>query len=712
MALIKINGQPLSDLGGFLVRPTLNIEKSRKEPWRASFEVYGYRPDELCDVTIWNSAGEAKIFGGILLRRGQPRLGRGPDHEVTYPCEVAGYEHLLQSRKLTRRFPAQKAGISIREAVAITNPEIDATNVQDGPDLPSFAWDDYPLIMLQRLVQITGFAYWVDADKKLYFQARGSTLAPANLTDTSLNFADLDIQMDATRIRNVIDVRGGFAPSVIPVTDTWVGDGVTANFRMSYEPFSNTKNPLLQDRFSPQADYHPDSRLWFEFDSVNPSPPNQSDSGKAPIVDTDGYILVDNFGFEQGTCQFVGGPGSWTIGILSKEGFPRQEDRYYLATFVVHANGKGIFGFFDGLGIANTDCLHGVELDDGDIHIYEEGVRVPLVGETLEEGLTYSVRVTAKASGGALYEIQGGSYGDWGGRDWTMLHDSETGNAPTLYAGVAGYSMDASVYEVRVADPILGIRITLNGDLLVHGLDGVHTAQVDCLVNAKSQLIRFFTDNRPAEGDVLEATYSRPIPIHIRAIDQAAVDALKAITGETGDQGGWRTIDIKDDALTSREEAEARAASELAQYANPVRTATWQTTTDGYEPHQRVRINLSNRGESREYIIDSVTYEHVNDDLYVYSITAGSTLKGPDDYLAQLIQEAKRVALDPNTPLEFMNHRIDRAAWSESVDRLTTEPDVTGTDTALFTEVVDELALGPGGPFVYGTARYGRSIYS
>lgn len=716
MAVITINGTNLTTLGGRLLRPTMEVIKARTEPDSARFSLTGFRPAELSEVRIYQDDATTLVFGGVVLAVNSVRIGRGLDFEADWDVDCVSFSHQLQRHRLTRRFPAQSAGATVREAVAIFDSDIDTTNVQDGPILPVIAWSDYPLTLIRKLADLIGWYWRVDAQKRLFFAPRGSAFAPQALTNSSRNFADLKISWDAKTIRNAVTIRGGVVPSSTAFTDTFTGATGVGNFKLSYQAYANAKNPLQRDRFSPQSDYKPDQNAWLEFDVTNPSPPNQSDTGKAPITGTDGYCLVDNFGFSEGACQFVGtGPGAWTVGIVSKQGWPRQEDRYLYASFIVNATGDALIGWHDGLGIADTDFRQALLIEStGQLHAWVNGAKVTISGptRTYATGTNYSALLTLKAGGGFKIEVIGGAYGTWSGTTWTTIYDGATGTDAILYAAVGKKSADLSVYELRVADPILGLTVTVAGVKQKVGLDNVDTTQVDCLINADSQLLRFFTATTPTAGAAIVATYKRPIPILIEAADGPAIAALAALTGETGDKAGRREYLIKDESIDTLEQARTRGAAEIREYANPVVTADWETMAAGFEPDQVVGIAVGAHEVSQDFLVDRVEWRHFSGNDYDYRITAGSRLKGLDDLVADLIAAGRQLVLDPNTPLEFLTTGDDPVTISETIDKLTIIPDVSGNETVAITEIVDELGFGPTPPYLYGSAIYGRATYA
>lgn len=719
MARITFNGQDLvDDLGGVLLRPSLRVTQTRRAPDSCTFDVGGYKPSQWSEVAVYKDDGITKVFGGVVLSAESARFGRGHDREADWAVTCGSFSHLLQRRRIVRRFPVQSAGATVREAVAMVCPEIDTTGVQDGPTMGVIAFSGYPLELIDRLAKALGWQWRVNANKELIFRPRGETAAPEQITDTSNNFADLKVSIDAKTVRNAVTFRGGNIPSANTVTDTWRGDGITGNFKMAYEPYTLSQNPLLQDRFNPTSDYRPDVRLWQKTDATNPSPPNQPDSGKPPIVGTDGFILVDNFGAQQGAACFVGGTGTWgNVGILSRQSFNRQDDRYLLATFVPNAASDFLVGWFDGIGVADTDCKYGLLLEaGGQVHTYLNGAKEAVAGPlTYSTATTYSVRLTLKAAGGCKIEIQGGTFGTWGETAWTTLLDTSTGTDPILYAGATIKGGDVNLYEMRAADPVFGVVVELQltegvWTKIVAGLDGVDTAQVDCLINVKSQLLRFFAGSVPlappgAAVVNIRAAYRRPVPLRVIGTDDAAIAAMAIAAGETGDGAGVREYEVVDRKVTDRREAASRVESELQQYANPVQRAEWSTWVDGYEPDQVITITSTPEGVSgQRFLIDTVEWALWAGDDYDYQITAGTTLKGVDDYLADLIAAGKRAELDQNEPLEFVVVGTDTLRITESIDRISTTPDVAGTDTLIISEVVDELVTDE-----YVEARYGQN---
>jgi hypothetical protein len=395
-------------------------------------------------------------------------------------------------------------------------------------------------------------------------------------------------------------------------------------------------------------------------------------------------------------------------------GWSRQDDRYLYASFIVNTAGDALIGWHDGNGIAETDFKQALLIEStGQLHAWVNGAKVAIAGpQAYATATEYSALLTLKAAGGFKIEIIGGAYGTWSGTSWTTIYDGSTGADAILYAAVAQKSADLSVYEVRVDDPLLGMTVTVAGVKQKIGLDNVDTTQVQCLVNPEAQLLRFFTATVPAAGAAIVATYKRPVPIYIEAQDGAAIAALAALTGETGPKAGRREYLIKDEAIDSLEQARTRAEAEIREYGNPVITADWGTDDDGYEPDQAITIDVAAHNVAQVFLIDRVDWNQHNGDDFTYQVSAGSRLKGPDDLVADLIAAGRQIALDPNTPLEFLNTGDERISVTETVDKLTTVPDVNGADTVSVAEVVDELGPGPTPPYLYGSAIYGRATYA
>lgn len=93
-----------------------------------------------------------------------------------------------------------------------------------------------PSKCLQQLAQLVSYDWYVDEDKDIHFFPSMTELAPFNLDDTSGNYYvdSLVVKKDATKIKNVITVRGGQYLDAT-VTEKIVADGQQLIFNLGHK---------------------------------------------------------------------------------------------------------------------------------------------------------------------------------------------------------------------------------------------------------------------------------------------------------------------------------------------------------------------------------------------------------------------------------------------------------------------------------------------
>lgn len=158
----------------------------------------------------------------------------------------------------------------------------------------------------------------------------------------------------------------------------------------------------------------------------------------------------------------ITGNASWgTNGAYSQASISRANGKklvvdVYTGRNATANNGLAI-GFSDGTGHDWTDFAHGLWFGSNGaaniLKIFEGGNDRGAVGSGFVAGGTYRVRITLGASNNAVYEIQGGVYGELGGSSWTDITPGTNGNSTTpLHAGISNsqsgtmYISDMKIY--------------------------------------------------------------------------------------------------------------------------------------------------------------------------------------------------------------------------------------------------------------------------
>lgn len=112
-----------------------------------------------------------------------------------------------------------------------------------------------------------------------------------------------------------------------------------------------------------------------------------------------------------------------------------------------------VVGFHDGAGHSFSDFAHGIDFTGGNLQIFENGTDRGIVGSGFTAWSLYRVRITLDGTGGATYEVQGGTqYQPIGGAAWTNITPATSSSATNpVHAGmVANGAVDNFVADPKI----------------------------------------------------------------------------------------------------------------------------------------------------------------------------------------------------------------------------------------------------------------------
>ena len=192
--------------------------------------------------------------------------------------------------------------------------------------------------------------------------------------------------------------------------------------------------------------------------------------------------------------------------------------------------------------------------------------------------------------------------------------------------------------------------VTVAGTPQDVGIDGQDADTLfDVMWNKDQKYLRFTTGNEPTAGQVVENTGYPLFPVIVQALDadSAAEFAIE------GFDGIYEYL-IKDDRITSRDEALQRAAAELQAYGRSLVEGQFQTYEVGLRSGQMINIQSDTREIDEDCVIQSVDFQTRGDQglLYTVSFATKKTLgiisilqkllardtESPSDDLAILLQ--------------------------------------------------------------------------
>lgn len=111
---------------------------------------------------------------------------------------------------------------------------IGQTNIDDGAVVDTIEFGPGVSVSeaIAQLATLSGFAWWVNYDRELYFEPRTATAAPFNISLTSGNYRSLRVRR--TREDKINSALVGVDWSVLPITsETFTGDGTTRLFTLA-----------------------------------------------------------------------------------------------------------------------------------------------------------------------------------------------------------------------------------------------------------------------------------------------------------------------------------------------------------------------------------------------------------------------------------------------------------------------------------------------
>ncbi len=236
--VIKINGVDKSseiDYKSLRLKRALTNQVDTCQFMTRRADSSGYKPALLDDIKITENG--TYVFGGLITE-----MSESVDGKLEYvECTAKDYAFDMDRNLVLNVYENMSVNDIINDIKTNVLPSgYTTTNVSCPVVITYIAFNwEYPSKCLQQLAQITGYDWYVDESKNIYFFASGTKNAPFNLTDTNqkYNYASLEINKNITNIRNTIIVRGGTYQGST-TTELQVADGSQTTFKQAYS-YSN-----------------------------------------------------------------------------------------------------------------------------------------------------------------------------------------------------------------------------------------------------------------------------------------------------------------------------------------------------------------------------------------------------------------------------------------------------------------------------------------
>lgn len=600
-----------------------------------SFKLYdrfsnGY-PTTDQEIIITNNDG-SRAFGGYVLNT---QLQQFEDGIVTCYVNGTDYTRLLDRFLVKKTYLSQTDQAIILDMVAnyASGQGIDVSNVGTGSTISQLTFNYTQLSQaIQKVAKETGYSWYIDYFKKLYYFATNSFVAPYNI--------------------NNVGVTTSYAND--PITGAPVGT-------LQGSAFYDATNHYIRltQALNSQAGaiyYNATLPSNFEFDasiyagSAEGADANYIFWGCASVPadednNTSGYVVA--FDEYQGQVQlkFAGN------NLVTPTSIAFADGAFHAAQVIV--TGNNIVVKVDGVTVINfTDYVRtlggnyfGVGARTGEVNT-EHRVKLIAVYNTIL-GSTNFKQLTIKSDSSQL-------------KNRVYVRGGTKQSSNTTYS-VKG---DGVAKAFPLPEKPHGVTVTVNGVTKTLGIKNVNTTGYDWYVNFEEKYIEQDAGGTTlTTADTLAVTYAYDIPILVAQEDTASIAAH-----------GVHEFAIFDKTITTTDAARTRALAELADFAANQVDVTFITMQTGFQSGQYMTINRADYNSNAEYFVYRVTAQAIGGGVFEYKIELQNAKTiGMIKFLQNLLQSQKDL-------IELSSNEV--------VDELFTISDTITTPTDAVTSLV------------------------
>ena len=180
------------------------------------------------------------LFAGYITNMKPQEYGTGKF--LIYDVECTDYTYIFNNKIARRTYQNRTLNYIVLDLVGeyvAAGYGINTTNVATGPTLATISFDHITLRQcFEKLSKRTGYVWYVDYQKNLYFQTKTAVAAPTTFVDGGSNYSEVTIAYDATQVRNSVIVIGSSEgeESATLATQTFIGDGNTRSWELEDKP--------------------------------------------------------------------------------------------------------------------------------------------------------------------------------------------------------------------------------------------------------------------------------------------------------------------------------------------------------------------------------------------------------------------------------------------------------------------------------------------
>lgn len=172
---------------------TLNLEINRNDGEK--------KPRENEEIVLKH--GDRFLFGGYITNINPAEFTKGD--RWTDEVEAISYIYIPTHKRVARAFKDWKAGDIIKELLrenVDTDYGINDDNVEDGPEITQISFNYTSLKQaLDKIAKKTGYKWWIDYEKKVYFAPDRIDEASHEFTDDLDNQSRVEVETESTQIK-------------------------------------------------------------------------------------------------------------------------------------------------------------------------------------------------------------------------------------------------------------------------------------------------------------------------------------------------------------------------------------------------------------------------------------------------------------------------------------------------------------------------------
>lgn len=216
---------------------------------------------------------------------------------------------------------------------------------------------------------------------------------------------------------------------------------------------------------------------------------------------------------------------------------------------------------------------------------------------------------------------------------------------------------DALIYKQGQRYSDIAVEVDSVGKTV--GIDNIDSpAGFDVLYNFQEKFIRFKSGTKPSATAIIKVTGLPHLPVIVKIKDNVSIDSF-----------GERQFKIIDKSLNSKEGARERAKAELADWADDINEAEFETKESGLLVGEEINIQSDIRDLDQNYIINRIETRFRTPESFQYRVVLITRrTMGMVEFLQNLlIRKDKEIEINPDEILDVIEAANENISIGETV---------------------------------------------